>query len=971
MKTLFIKKTFLLFIIYALSTYGQGILKGTVTDSLKTGPLKGAEIVLKGTIFNTVSNIDGEFYISGIPSGEYILQTSYFGYNEKKILVAIKSKGPQILNIELLPNILPGNGTALTCQAKSQAEDINLQINSNNIKNVISGNKLQNMPDENIPIALSHLPGVSILYHTVPPVYISSGGRASGTGNSIIIVFPPQDDFPIVDDPLPGVLIRGLDSKFANITIDGVRIPSTSAKYKSIDLSIIPERDFENIELSKTITSDEDADATAGAINMVTGKASNKRMIKGVMLGNYNRFDRSANQYNFAGNYTERFFDNMLGLRINVDVEKKILSNEYRSSINFHNTPVYSYTNVERERLGTSVLFDFNTPDGGTIKFNNFFNKANTDSFENNIDSTDFFDSRYVFSDRETEQRSLLSSIAGSNHLFDFDIDWNIAFSESRNDHPYYYGLNFRKLFSPSDHEYNLNYTKDTPAKNYFKGKSASINISKKYNITDEIIGKLKFGVKHRNNSISYDEDIRIENSSLTGDNQYRKLADGTIVIKDFTGTRFAGLVGKPKTDIILSYFQDNPAGERILFDEYKIPLINKDALRLWRNLNFSEYYSNDGPDINSYSISENIFAGYLIQELNFGQRTKFIIGLRIENEKNMYTAFYFPNGVSSMVGLYNNTPLQTNTYNYNNTTILPNFQMILRPTDFINLRLGAYKTLIRPDYNARLPKIFYASTYLNMGNPDLKNADIWNYEFQTQFYGNIIGMFSINAFYKNIERMQQATNGITMAGTEIIESLGINLGSYPINFPFNKNSPYSLYTYFNSSKPTRIWGFEIEHKTNFRYLPGLLKNISLNYNLTFLRSETWTIDVKPIYTETMEYKLSDHKEKLGNVPTFFTNVILGYDIKGFTFRISYCYQDGHRLENYLTPVIKNKSSRLDIAVRQQLLEYIFIILNLNNVTNSKEEYWYENAYSYGKRVLEAQAYRNGMNINFGIGVNL
>ena len=75
-------------------------------------------------------------------------------------------------------------------------------------------------------------------------------------------------------------------------------------------------------------------------------------------------------------------------------------------------------------------------------------------------------------------------------------------------------------------------------------------------------------------------------------------MADGTIVIKDFTGTRFAGLVGK-QDRYYSRYFQDNPAGERNLFNEYKIPLISRDALRLWRNLNFSEYYSNDGPDIN------------------------------------------------------------------------------------------------------------------------------------------------------------------------------------------------------------------------------------------------------------------------------------------------------------------------------------------------------------------------------------
>ena len=92
------------------------------------------------------------------------MQVSYIGYNEKKILVAIKSKGAQILNIELLPNILTGNETALSSQAKSQAEEINTQIRSNIIKNVVAGNKLQNMPDENIPVTLSRLPGVSIKY---------------------------------------------------------------------------------------------------------------------------------------------------------------------------------------------------------------------------------------------------------------------------------------------------------------------------------------------------------------------------------------------------------------------------------------------------------------------------------------------------------------------------------------------------------------------------------------------------------------------------------------------------------------------------------------------------------------------------------------------------------------------------------------------------------------------------------------
>ena len=326
MKTLFIKKTFLLFVLYALSTHGQGIIKGTVTDSLTAHQLKGAKIILTGTTFNAVSDINGEFIITGIPAGDYILQASYLGYEEKKILVTVKSKETQILNIELLPDI--NNGTDLTGQAKSQAEDINLQINSNNIKNIISGNKLQNMPDENISTALSRLPGVSIIDKPFTPLLLGTGISRRGE-NFVGISFPENNDFSFAYNPAPKILIRGLDSKYSNITLDGIRIPPSSSNDKSIDLNIFPQRYFQNIELQKTITSDEDADATTGAVNIATGKAPYKRTIRTELSGNYNRLDKSTGQYNFTGNYGERFFDGLLGVQVDANLGKKILSSEY------------------------------------------------------------------------------------------------------------------------------------------------------------------------------------------------------------------------------------------------------------------------------------------------------------------------------------------------------------------------------------------------------------------------------------------------------------------------------------------------------------------------------------------------------------------------------------------------------------------------------------------------------------------
>ncbi len=980
MKSVFIKKIIPLLLLSSIYTYGQGIIKGTVRDSLTAGPLKGAEIILTGTNFSAVSDIDGEFYISGIPSGEYILQTSYLEYKGKKILVSVKSKGLQILNIELLPNNLTGGETALSSQANSRAEVINMQISSNNIKNVIAGNKLQDMPDENIPVALSRLPGVSIKYINasfLPEIlYIAAAYNANISGD----MFPPLDDFHINDDPVSKVLIRGLDSKYSNISINGIRIPATSVNDNNTDLSLFSETDFRNIELDKTVTSDEDADATAGAIKMFTGTAPYKRRIKAGLSGNYNKLDKSANQYNFTGSYGERFLDNLLGLQVYAKAEKKIMSSEFQNNNSraWWTTDV-SYFNAESERKEANILLDFNTPDAGSIKFNNFFNKTNSGRSGYGVDTL-FGNFKNQFSDMETGQRLFLSSIEGSNHLSGFDIDWNAAFSESENDHPFYFTLNFYDIpfiFNWTSTERYLDNTVDSPAKNYFKEKTASIDISKKYNIINEITGELKFGGKYRVTTGYYDEYLHAENGGLDGNNQYIILPDSSLVKKDFSGTRFDGLLGKSLGYILLSNFQDDPHGERTVFDKYKIPMINMDALRLWHRLNYGSY--NYGPDINSYNFSENVFAGYVMHQLNFGESVKFITGLRMESEQNDYGGYSYPKLITDPAGLYNGTPQKTNTFHYNKITTLPNFQMILKPTDFLNIKVAAYKTLIRPDYNARVPKYFRVTSslnyyYLEMGNPDLKNADVWNYEFQTQFYGNVIGMFSINAFFKDIKGLQLPTYGFILSGVNAIESfksLGINLNYFPVDNSLYSTNSFNLYTYYNSPKPARVWGFEIEHRANFGYLPGLLKNIVLNYNFTFLRSDSWADATTWLSDTTGRFSIVVQKQKFCDMPEFLANIILGYDIKGFSFRISYFYQDGYPLlDNYYRiQTRKNRLSRLDIVARQRLFGNISAILSLNNITNLKEEMLFKSINETAWRT--AQAYRYGMNVNFGIVINL
>ena len=971
-------------ILNVVSMYGQGILKGIVTDSLTADRLKGVEIILTGTNFSSVSNTDGEFKITGITDGEYMLQTSYLGYKGKKYLVNIKSEETLKLNVELLPDITNYNETILTNQAKSQAEEINMQIGSNAIKNFIAGKKFNDLPEENISTTLSRLPGVIIIRPNISAKTTFSVAVSEDV-DLLPMEFPPGDDFPITDDPAQRVLIRGMESKYSNITIDGIKIAPTSAKDKSVDMNIFSERDFTNIELHKTITPDEDADATAGTVNLVTGKAPDKRILNAYLTGNYNKLDKSANQYYFTGNYGERFYGNLLGVQVNAMAEKKIASYEYQNHELYISSSNHyiGYSNATNDKYGANILLDFTTADGGSIKFNNTYSNTSADYFVCQTDSNNnglSHTPNHSFYIRKTNQKVFLSSINGSNYLFGFNIGWNAAFSESRTDHPSYFKLTtlgLQKYQSIRASYESLLYTIDNPSNNYNKSRSASINLDKTYNLSNEISGELKFGGKYSINSKSYTEYLQAENGDLTRNNQYIKLPDGTKILKDFSGTRFDGLVGKSIGYVFFSYFQDNPPVERSVLDKATIPMINKDALNLWHQLNYDENAADYGPDINSSNLSESVFAGYITHDFNFRQWAKFITGIRIENESNDFSGYYFPKIINDPTGFYNGTPVQTNTYNRNKTTILPNFQMILKPIDFLNLRLSAYKTLIRPDYNARLPKYFCINSYnvmtsLYMGNPDLENADVWNYEIQTQFHGNGIGLFSINAFFKDIKGMQQATNGTLLSGSYVIDSLGIQKSSFPVNVQLSKNSNYYLYSYFNSSRPTHIWGFEIEHQVNFRYLPGLLKNIVLNYNFTFLGSETWTIDSYMKSRTSIQFMSRFRKQKLENMPDFFANFILGYDLNGFSIRISYFYKDAYPLPNDYDydriQLNENKLSRLDIAIKQQILNNIDLVLNLNNLTNSIEE----SSFCYtGSAWQTAQAYRNGTNYDLGIRVSL
>jgi outer membrane receptor for ferrienterochelin and colicin len=104
---------------------------------------------------------------------------------------------------------------------------INRQLASKSLKNIVSSDRIQELPDANAAESVARIAGVTIK-------------REGGEGNKVVI--------------------RGLSPKYNAITVDGTRLASTDPDDRSTDLSMISQYMLDGIELTKAGTPDNDGD---------------------------------------------------------------------------------------------------------------------------------------------------------------------------------------------------------------------------------------------------------------------------------------------------------------------------------------------------------------------------------------------------------------------------------------------------------------------------------------------------------------------------------------------------------------------------------------------------------------------------------------------------------------------------------------------------------------------------------------
>jgi TonB-dependent receptor len=963
--------------LFPLSIYGQGVIRGIISDSVTTKPLIGANVFLVGTSLGSATDLDGNYRISGIPSGSYKVRVTYIGYQSITVTVNVAGDKTISLNVSIPPVAIQGREVVVTGQAQGQTAAINQQLTSNTIVNVVSEEKIQQLPDANAAETIGRLPGVAL-------------ERSGGEANKIIL--------------------RGMAPQYTNVTIDGMSMASTDSTDRSVDLSTISQGTLAGIELFKAITSDQDGDAIAGTVNLVTRKAPSHRLLWLDSKGVYNKLDNSIkNQYDFNLRYGERFFNDILGVQLDGALEQRIRSNEsdqysYDMS-SLSNGNDYEMTNFQlnyqnelRKRDNIGILLDIETPDSGIIKINNIYDKTSRDYVIYGRNYPSFSPSaQIIYSARDVTQNisTYNGFITGDNYLFGLTENWGLSFAQGKSSTPYDYEMEFTEpsvldstgkpiagmkpipaslhhgppqdIISYALNNYNYAFLYDAfdrAESDLNKQSTAFLNLTKKYSFSESLSGELKGGIKYNANTKYKNAFERLAPYYIDGVYQYQRLPDGTIVPKNFAGTAFANLQTKGN-QILATNFLDPFNIVRNIYGIYNLnPLLNKSDIEVWRQLNIngvssangsgSEYGTNDAVSAANYYIIERVSAAYLMNTLNIGRQVTFIAGLRVESENNNYNSEYSPNTLSGFptpVGIIRDTSSI-----HKETNWLPNFQLLYKPLDFMNVRFAAYKALSRPSFDRRLATYimrangtFFSNNSLVIGNPNLMDAQAWNFEVNTSFYSNYIGLFSVSAYYKTIAHMYHTINGLTVDAADanhVLDSLGIDIKN---PFPGDFDLVYQT----NSTKPTLVWGFEVEHQINFWFLPGILQGLVLSYNFSIIRSQTY-IPENQFVTDTTYNIVLGHKvptisnkatfvdirQNLEGSPSFIGNVSLGYDVGGFSARVSLFRQSQ---SNYSfsadgrSDVVINGFTRLDLMLKQEINDHISISLSLNNLTNVQE----------------------------------
>ncbi|NPD86078.1 TonB-dependent receptor [Lentimicrobium sp. L6] len=891
------------FIINAQST---SVITGRILDDDKL-PLPGANINIEALEIGTVSDVNGFYTLVQVPVGKQIITVSYIGYGSETKEVEIKVSENSEVNFKLTPGLLL-NEVEIGYQLQGQAKALNQQKSNDNVTNIVASDQVGKFPDANIGDAIKRIPGINVQY--------DQGEARFGH-------------------------VRGTEPRLNSVTINGDRMPSAEGDIRAVQLDLIPSDMIQTIEVTKTLSSDMDADAIGGSINLVTRSAPSSTRFSATLGSGYNiisnkptltasaivatRFAKDKLGVVFSGSY----YDNPLGSD-NIEAEWEMDDNGNVYTTDFQ---VRQYE-VQRIRKSASLAFDYKINEKHTITLSGIYNHRN--DWENrfrrrykDIEYNEEDGKWYTEISRQTkggsndnksarleDQRTMTGKLKGEHLLGNIKLDWSTSYAKASEERPNERYISYNAedvevipnftdpnkpsfMVDPEYADFNANYgLKELTEENQY---TDEIDLKAKLNLeiplmTGDFENRIKVGAKYRGKEKQRDNNFY----------EYEPLDEDS-----FNALAQQNLIDKTKDNFLAGDYQ---AGH----------FVDNEFLGN-QNLGNLDYF--DKSKVNeelagNYNATEDITSAYIMLKQNLGRKLKATVGLRIENTSLESQGYSYDADEDELT----QTPKATDSY----TNVLPNLQLKYFLDDNQIIRFAYTSTLARPNYYDLVPyrEVYMEDNEIKIGNPSLNPTTSNNLDLMYENYFKSIGLLSGGLFYKSISDF-------------IIET---ELRDYEF-----EGHTWDKYSNTVNGGDATIFGAEIAFQRQLDFLPGALKGIGVYANYTYIYSE-----VKNFEIEGRE----DEKLSLPGTPENNLNASISWEHKGFSIRVSAnwasAFRDSEGIgETEFYDKWYDQVFYLDINSYYAFAKHWKIFIDASNLTNQPLRYYQ----GHVDRMMQAEYY--------------
>lgn len=695
----------------------------------------------------TVTQVDGTYDLELEP-GKYAIEFSFISYTTQRITdVVVTEKKVTPLNIVLQPSSAALKEVVVTANYQKASVEGLYAIQKNNaaVSDGISAEQIRATPDNNAAQVLKRISGLTV-----------------------------QDD--------KFVTVRGLSERYNNVMLNGANLPSSEPNRRNFSFDVVPTALIDNVVINKTATPDMSAEFAGGLVQVNTKDIPAEQFLSITVGSGFNTNStgksiystrRGDKEYWGADDGTRRWW----GKDWNRDEYRKysVAGDNVKTSAMNARIPnnwgltKYAYSPVQNYQLsagkkfkvgdmsaiGVSLAATYRHEEGVTDdeRFQPtfyYYDKANTYNFNTAVGGV--LNIGYQMKGHKVVLKNLYNRRFSHESSVNYGKEHGFRLGgEDGGDNVRYYSdillindltqnrlegehlLHKHLKFDWSADYITLNrYQPDTRSsiayevagpKGYYQ---YALNDAAGFINRGNAIFNSELKERRKNVAANFSIPFQVQ-----GANELIKVGyAGTFRTADFMSTALKMLYDTKG---------DKPTIDQAVFGlaDYQLSTLLKPNY-----LTYGFASINAGDNGEDYNGKQNLHAAYLMADLNFLKKFRFIGGVRMENNAmDVHSIFY-----RKETGV----PVDSAS-KFRRTDWLPSANLIYSINDKMNIRAAFSKTLARADFRERSPFIYYdfreRTSY--RGASGLKDSKITNADIRYEYYPGAGEVVSVSGFYK------------------------------------------------------------------------------------------------------------------------------------------------------------------------------------------------------------------------------